>query len=138
MAANVLYCGMSPLRRLAVTQEQWDEAAAAYELGTKHGAQIARELGVSPATVTREFQRRGCRKGCRVDEYVAEFLARLDAEEKEKAEAKAATAAATKRAISRFVDEIFDAIAAAEDAGVPVGECPEIKRIDKELQLALR
>jgi DNA-binding MurR/RpiR family transcriptional regulator len=129
---------MSRIHRVAVTKEEWDDAAAAYELGSKHGAQIARELGVSPATVSREFQRRGCRKGCRVDEYVAEFLARLDAEAEEKVRAEAAKAAERKAAIARFVDQIFGAIDAAHDAGESLGANPEIARIDKELQLALR
>jgi IS30 family transposase len=127
---------MSPLRRIAVTQEQWDEAAAAYELGTKHGAQIARELGVSPATVTREFQRRGCRKGCRVDEYVAEFLARLDAEEKEKARAKAAADAERKALVSRLVDELWHAIDTAGHADQSPDADRDIARIGWELHVA--
>ena len=129
---------MSQPHRISVTKEQWDEAAAAYELGTKHGAQIARELGVSPATVSREFQRRGCRKGCRVHEYVAEFITRLEAEAEEKVRTEAAKAAERKAAIARFVDEIFGLLDAAHDAGESLGANPEIARIDKELQLALR
>jgi IS30 family transposase len=129
---------MSRAHRISVTKEQWDEAAASYELGTKHGAQIARELGVSPATVTREFQRRGCRKGSRVAEYVTAFLARLDAEAMEKAKAEASAAAASKAAIARFVDELFAVFESADSAGEPWWANPEISRIDKELQLALR
>ena len=54
---------MSQTHRKSITEEQWDEAVASYELGYQNGAQIARQLGVSPATVSREFKRRGARKG---------------------------------------------------------------------------
>jgi IS30 family transposase len=127
---------MSRPHRISVTKEQWDEAAAAYELGTKHGAQIARELGVSPATVTREFQRRGCRKGCRVDEYVAEFLARLDAQAEERARTKAAADAERKVLVSRLVDELWDALGAADQAGESPEANPAVARIGWELHLA--
>jgi IS30 family transposase len=129
---------MSRPHRISVTKEQWDEAAAAYELGSKHGAQIARELGVSPATVTREFQRRGCRKACRVDEYVAAFLAKLDAEADERARAKAAADAERKALVSTLVDELWDAFEAADLAGEPREANPDIARIGWELHLALR
>ena len=124
--------------RVAVTKQQWDEAAAEYELGKKHGRQIARELGVSPATVTREFHRRGCRKASRVAEYVAEFLARLEVEAKEKALAKAEAKAAADAAIARFVQQFFDASERANREGEASGADLEIRRIDHELQLALR
>jgi IS30 family transposase len=127
---------MSRPHRISVTKEQWDEAAAAYELGSKHGAQIAREFGVSPATVTREFQRRGCRKACRVDEYVAEFIAKLDAEAEAKARAKAAADAARKAVVSRLVGELWDAFDAADQAGEPREANPSIARIGWELHLA--
>lgn len=121
---------------MAVTKERWDEAAASYELGTKHAAQIARELGVSPATVTREFQRRGCRKGCRVDEYVAEFLAQRDAEANERARAKAAADAERKALVSKLVDELWNALNAADEAGEPPETNPNVARIGWELHLA--
>lgn len=127
---------MSQIRRVAVTKEQWDEAAADYELGKKHLRQIARGLGVSPATVTREFQRRGCRKACRVDEYVAEFIAKLDAEADERARAKAAADAARKALVSRLVDELWDALHAADQAGEPREADSNIARIGWELHLA--
>ena len=129
---------MSRPHRISATKEQWDEAAAAYELGSKHGAQIARELGVSPATVTREFQRRGCKKACRVDEYVAEFLAMLDAAAEERARAKAGADAARKKLVSKLVDELWNAFEAADLAGEPREANPNIVRIGWELHLALR
>jgi IS30 family transposase len=129
---------MSQTQRITVTKEQWDEAAEAYELGHQHAAEIARELGVSPATVSREFARRGCVKACRIAETIAKIEAGLDAEVQDRILAKAATAMEVKKAISRFVDEIFDAIDAANRAGEPLGANPEVAKIDSALQLALR
>jgi IS30 family transposase len=125
---------MSQTHRVTVTEEQWDEAAASYELGYSNGAQIARELGVSPATVSREFKRRGARKGCRVGEVVAELVAKLDAEAKERqAEAEARAAA-----IHALAGELVDAVFAADRAGDLTMANPDIARIDKALQLAMR
>ena len=125
---------MSQTHRISITKEQWDEATASYELGYQNGAQIARELGVSPATVCREFKRRGARKGCRVGEVVAELVAKLDAEAKERralAEARAA-------AISALAGELVDAVFAADQAGDLTMANREIERIDRALQLAMR
>jgi IS30 family transposase len=125
---------MSQAHRKSVTKEQWDEAAASYELGYQNGAQIARELGVSPATVCREFKRRGSRKGSRVGEVVAELVAKLEAEARErqaKAEAKAA-------AINALASELVDAVFAADQAGDITMANRDIARIDKALQLAMR
>ena len=61
-----------------ISDETWDEQAALYELGFKHGAQIARELGVSPQTVSRQMKRRGAVKGSRVNESIQDLEERLD------------------------------------------------------------
>lgn len=61
-----------------ISDETWDEQAALYELGFKHGAQIARELGVSPQTVFRQMKRRGAVKGSRVNESIQDLEERLD------------------------------------------------------------
>jgi IS30 family transposase len=125
---------MSQTHRISITKEQWDEATASYELGYQNGAQIARELGVSPATVSREFKRRGARKGCRVVEVVAELVARLDADAEERrvlAEARAAT-------INALAGQLVDAVFAADEAGDLTIANREIARIDKALQLAMR
>jgi IS30 family transposase len=125
---------MSQTHRKSITKEQWDEAAAIYELGYQHAAQIARELGVSAATVSREFKRRGCVKACRVGEVIAELEAKLDAEAKERqaeAEAKAA-------AINALAGELIDAVFAADQAGNLTMANPDIARIDRALQLAMR
>lgn len=125
---------MPQARRNSITEEQWDKAVASYELGFRNGAQIARDLGVSPATVSREFKRRGARKGCRVGEVVAELVAKLDAEAKERqgeAEARAA-------AISALAGELVDAVFAADQAGDLTQANRDIARIDRALQLAMR
>jgi IS30 family transposase len=125
---------MSQTHRVTVTEEQWDEAVACYELGYQNGAQIARELGVSAATVCREFKRRGARKGCRVGEVVAELVAKLDAEAKERQAAAEARAAA----ISALAGELVDAVFAADQAGDLTMANQNIARIDRALQLAMR
>ena len=129
---------MSQTHRKSITKEQWDEAAASYELGYSNGAQIARELGVSPATVSREFKRRGCVKASRIAEFVADLEARLDAEAEQKAQAKAAADAERAKALDHLVGELMDAIMKANQAGKLTMANPEIARIDKALQLAMR
>jgi IS30 family transposase len=61
-----------------ISEQAWDEQAALYELGFKHGNQIARELGVSPQTVSRQMKRRGAVKGSRVNETMQDLEAALD------------------------------------------------------------
>ena len=129
---------MSQTRRITITKEQWDAAAADYELGHKHAAQIARELEVSPATVSREFKRRGCVKAGRIAETIAAIEARLDAEAKLKAQAKAAADAERAKALDNLVGELMDALMAADQSGNLSMANPEIARIDKALQLAMR
>jgi DNA-binding MurR/RpiR family transcriptional regulator len=124
--------------RRSITNEQWDEAAASYELGYKNGAQIARELGVSPPTVSREFKRRGCRKASRVAEVVAELEARLDAEANEKALRQEAERAARAAVMDALVGELMDALVAADKAGELASANAEVTRIGKALTLAMR
>jgi IS30 family transposase len=130
--------GMSQALRKSITKEQWDEAGASYELGYSNGAQIARTLGVSAATVSREFKRRGCVKGCRIDEYVADLEARLDAEAREKALRREAEAAARAAAINALVSDLMDALVAADKAGELAAANSEVTRIGKALSLAMR
>lgn len=129
---------MSQQHRKSITREQWDEAAASYELGYKHAAQIARELGVSAATVSREFKRRGCVKACRVAETIADLEARLDAEAERKARAKAAADAERAKALDSLVGELMDALEKASQAGNLTMANPDIARIDRALQMVLR
>jgi IS30 family transposase len=125
---------MSRTHQKSITKEQWIEAVASYELGYQNGAQIARELGVSPATVSREFKRRGAHKGCRVGEVVAELVAKLDAEAKD----RQAVAEARAAAINALAGELVNAVFAADQAGDLTLANHEIARIDKALQLAMR
>lgn len=129
---------MSGTHRTSITTEQWDEAAAAYELGYKHASQLARELGVSPATVSREFKRRGCVKAGRIAETVADIEARLDAETELKARAKASRDAERMQVVDGLVDELMDVLLAASRTGHLTMADPDIARIDKALQLAMR
>lgn len=61
-----------------IPENIWKEQEALYELGFKHGSQIARDLGLSPATVCRHMKRRGARKGCRVNETIKDLEMALD------------------------------------------------------------
>ena len=61
-----------------IPENVWEEQEALYELGFKHGNQIARDLGLSPATVCRHMKRRGARKGCRVKETIKDLEMALD------------------------------------------------------------
>ena len=129
---------MSQTHQKSITKEQWDEAAASYELGYSSGAQIARELGVSPATVSREFKRRGCVKASRIAEFVAELETKLDAEAREKARRQQAEATARADTMDALVGELMDAIMRANQEGNLSMANPDIARIDRALQLALR
>lgn len=115
---------MPDRKRIFVTEAEWLAAVEAYELGTKHAVQIARELGVSPATVSREFSRRGCRKACRIAEFIAEFEAELDKNARLQARRREAEEAANAPAIAQrgaAIDELMEAmmtsIVAADRAG---------------------
>ena len=61
-----------------ISERTWNEQVALYELGFKHGNQIACELGVSPQTVSRQMKRRGVVKGSRVNETIQDLEAALD------------------------------------------------------------
>jgi len=127
--------------RKFISEEQWREAVDAYELGTKHAVQIADDLGVSPATVSREFKRRGCRKACRVAESVAELEAALDAKTRREArqrEAEEAGAAKRSAVLDKLIGEIVKSLVAAERAGNLSLAGPKIDEIGKALNVRLR
>lgn len=65
-----------------ISEQLWDEQAALYELGFKHGNQIARELGVSSQTVSRHMKRRGAVKSSRVSESIHDLVVALDRKER--------------------------------------------------------
>jgi IS30 family transposase len=122
--------------RESITEEQWRKAADSYELGTKHASEIARDLGVSPATVSREFKRRGCVKACRVEETVADLKAALDAKAKREARRQAAQeAAALERSaeLDRLVSKLMRSVMAASKAGDLTLANPTIAEVTKSL-----
>lgn len=122
--------------RKSITEQQWLEAVEAYELGTKHAVEIARNLGVSPATVSREFKRRGAQKACRVEETVADLKAALDEKARREARRRAAQeAAALERSaeLNRLVDELMRSVMTASKAGDLTLANPTITEISKAL-----
>jgi hypothetical protein len=123
--------------RVSVTEKQWDEAAADYELGHKHAAQIARDLSVSAATVSREFKRRGCVKACRIGETFAAIEAKLDAEAKERARVEETAEAERKEALLRLVSEFFDTSDVVRSRGEDPSTSPELARLGEELHRAV-
>jgi IS30 family transposase len=106
--------------RKSITGEQWQKAVNTFELGHKNGSQIARDLGVSAATVSREFKRRGARKGCRVAETIVELVAELDERDRRRAiirETREAELAKRSAAIDAMVDELMRSLVAASKTG---------------------
>lgn len=127
---------MTGEKRTLITEKQWQTAAEAYELGTKHGAQIARELDVSPATISREFKRRGCRKACRVAEIVTALIAELDAKDRIRArrrEAEEAAAAQRCAVLDRLMAGMMKSLVAADRAGTLAAAGPAIEAVRKSL-----
>ena len=129
-------CVMASKARKRTSERQWRAAADAYELGTKHASQIARELGVSPSTVSREFKRRGCIKACRVAESVAALEAALDAKDRRLApQRRAAEAAAAARVfeIDRMIGAMVKSLIAADKAGNLAAAGPMIDQVRRSL-----
>lgn len=127
---------MPSQRRKSIPERQWQAAVEAYELGTKHGSQIARQLGVSAATVSREFKRRGCRKACRVAESVVGLEAALDAKDRALArrrEAEMAAAAERSASIDRLIGGMMKSLIAAHRAGNLAAAGPLIDEVRRSL-----
>jgi IS30 family transposase len=122
--------------RKSITEEQWRSAVESYELGTRHASQIASELGVSAATVSREFKRRGAQKACRVEETVADLKAALDAKARREVRRQAAQeAAAMERSaeLNRLVRELMRSVMAAGEAGDLTLANPTIIEVSRAL-----
>jgi IS30 family transposase len=122
--------------RNSITEDEWLEAVETYELGLKHAAEIARDLGVSPTSVSREFKRRGARKARRVQETVADLEAALDAKARKEARRRAAQeAAAMERSaeLDRLVRQLMRSVTAADRAGNLAAAGPKIAEIKKAI-----
>ncbi|HXH51959.1 MAG TPA: hypothetical protein VNH53_00820 [Sphingomicrobium sp.] len=131
---------MQKKRRKLITRQQWDKAADEYELGRKNGAQIARELGVSPAAVSREFKRRGCTKGCRVGETQVELVKQLNEKARRRVvmqTAREKAALERSAAVDKQVDEMVRSIVAAAKAGNLSAATPAIENAARSLGVKL-
>jgi hypothetical protein len=127
---------MPDTKRKIITEEQWKRAADDYERGTKHGVPNAAELAVSPATVSREFKRRGCVKGRRVAELMAPLEAELDRRARRRAivrRAQEKAAAQRAAANDRLIDEMMRALVAAAKAGDLTKAAPKVAEVGKAL-----
>ena len=127
---------MENKQRKSISESQWQAAADAFELGTKHASQIAQELGVSASTVSREFKRRGVRKACRVKESVAALEAALDAKDRRLAPLRRAEeAAAMERlaAINSLIGGMMKSLIAADRAGNLAAAGPMVEKVRRSL-----
>ena len=108
----------------------------AYELGTKHAVHIAADLGVSAATVSREFKRRGARKACRVAETVAELEASLEIKARKRAcRRRAEEAAAWERfhAINSLIGDMVKTVLAAQRTGDLAAAAAKVAEVGETL-----
>ena len=129
-------CVMASKARKPISERRWQAAADAYELGTKHASQIARELGVSSSTVSRVFKLRGCIKACRVAESVAALEAALDAKYRRLApQRRAAEAAAAEccAQLDRMIGGMVKSLIAADKAGNLAAAGPMIDKVRRSL-----
>jgi IS30 family transposase len=128
---------MPKKRRNIITEKQWLKAVEAYELGTHHASQIARELGVSATTVSREFKRRGARKACRVAETQVELEASLNAKARRRArERSLKEAAALERLalINAMIHDMVKSVLAAEGDGDLALAASKVAEVRKALR----
>ncbi len=119
-----------------ISEPQWLAAVDAYERGTKHASQIARDLGVSPSTVSREFKRRGCTKASRVAECVAALEKALDAVNRRRAQQRqVAEVEAMERCaeLDRMIGGMMKSLIAAEKAGNLAAAGPMIEKVRRSL-----
>lgn len=106
-----------PRRALShITDAQWLAAIDDYELGHKSGSQIARELGMSPATISRRMRTCGAVKGSRVNESIHDLVLALDRKarchaltEISDSQRRRKVAEANMQAVGRMVDALLEA-----------------------------
>jgi len=103
-----------------ITDQQWIEAVGAYELGHLSQRQIARNLGVSPATVCRQMKLRAAGKACRIGEFIDDLNARLNREALLRIRAEAAAYDAKVRPVlerNAMIARLMKAILVAAELG---------------------
>jgi hypothetical protein len=111
---------MTPIQRKIITIDQWNKAADDYDFGLKHAVEIARDLGVHPSTVSREFKRRGCQKGSKAAQTNAALEILLDHQSRQKREARRPAEEARAEAFKgteRLIHEMMQSLVAASKAG---------------------
>lgn len=127
---------MTHSRAKQITNSVWDKYADLYELGMMSAKEIARELGVSPATVSRHLKIRGCIKGSRVKETVADleaFLERKRTRAYRIEKAQEANRQKNREKTDQFVELLVNTIIAADRAGKLAELGPTIKKINRSL-----
>ena len=131
---------MQTKHRKTISEQQWLEAAEAYEIGHKNGVDIAAELGVSSSTVSREFKRRRLCKGRRAWETVVELEATLDAKARRRAIIQQAREEAAERRsaeLDALMDELMRSIIAGSKTGDLSAAASTIDRVGKSLGVKL-
>lgn len=103
-------------KRNAISEEVWETYVASYELGFMGVTTIARRLGLSPQTASREMERRGAVKCSRMHEVVQELEARLDDEKRDRELMELAEAERRQLAMKANCDAIGRLVAALEAA----------------------
>ncbi|MAM37297.1 MAG: hypothetical protein CL949_02035 [Erythrobacter sp.] len=119
-----------------ISEQTWNEQAALYELGFKHGNQIARELGVSPQTVSRQMKRRGAVKGSRVSESVKDLKAILDRKARRAALMELSDSQRRRRVVEANLEAVGQMVAAlleADRQGDLTLAAPVIDRVESGL-----
>ena len=108
---------MSKKHRNFVTEKEWLKAVDAYELGRRNGSQLARELGVSPTTVSRELKRRGALKGRRVAETLVELEVSLNTKARQRARERSSKETAALERVALINAMIEDMVKSVLTAG---------------------
>ncbi|KEO85724.1 hypothetical protein EH30_14515 [Erythrobacter sp. JL475] len=121
-------------KKNAIPDEVWETYVASFELGFMGVTAIARRLGLSPQTVSREMKRRGAVKCSRMHEVVEEIEARLDRDKQERELMKLAEAERRQAAIEancKVIGRLVALLEAADDRGELALLGPAMKRMAK-------